>query len=184
MNSYRLNSVSSNRQQQYAHYFTDGEQMLLCTTVSSYYLLNNFIKHLIYSGFLAGVVAALLLWVYKLPAWQLVTAVVLVALLYALQRWYFTKEGIQYILTDKRLIVQKGYFHISLQSANYHKITHIEVHQGWLDRLFFNHGRIVIKTAAEQRQIVLEEVHNPLEFKNLLEKLMLEEKTKYGPTSI
>jgi len=179
-----FDTINPKKQQQIAHYLTGDEQMLFFATVSPFFLLNNFIKHLVISSLLV-MGAGLGSWLF-LPTqfWPVIAWGTCGAFGYALMRYYFTKEGIQYILTNKRLIVQKGYFHVSMSSTNYSKITHIEVHQGWIDRVFFHYGEVIVKTAAEQRMIILEVVHQPVAFKNLLEKLISQEKESFGRTSI
>jgi hypothetical protein len=177
-------SVNLKKQQQFSHYLTEGEKMVFFTAVGPYYLLGNFIKHLIISGSLLGIIAFLILFFYPLNFFQVVYSVVGLSLSYALQRWYFTKEGIQYILTNSRLIVQKGFFHISLSSANYHKITHIEVIQNWMERFILDEGQVIVYTSSFHKPIIISHIRHPLAFKQLLELSISQEKNLNGLSSI
>ena len=93
---------------------------------------------------------------------------------------YFMSKGTQYILTNKRLISQQGYFNVSLTSAVYDKITHVEVYQSFIERSLYKYGRLMIHTAgSKDREIVLENIAHPLKFKNILEKLIDEGQSGY-----
>lgn len=97
----------------------------------------------------------------------------LLAFIVAAAYTYTLAKGTQYILTDRRLMRQMGYFNISLTAAIYDKITHVEVGQTFLQRTLLHYGTVVIHTAGSQnKEIVLDNIAYPLQFKNLLEKLI------------
>lgn len=97
----------------------------------------------------------------------------LAAFLLAFLLTYFVAKGTQYILTDKRLIKQEGYFEVSLTSAVFDKITHIEVRQSFLEKSLYHYGTVVVYTAGSQnKEIVIKNIKEPMKFKNHLEKLI------------
>lgn len=95
----------------------------------------------------------------------------------------WTHHSHRYLLTTRRVIIKKGLLTYKLTSALYDKITHIEVDQGFLDRIIMHHGKIIINTAGLNKgEITLDFVDNPVEFKNLLERLINREREHYGRT--
>lgn len=180
-----MKPIPQNRQRQFAHYLNDDEEMLFFTTVSSQYLLHKFFIYFLSVSLFTLPGGYLVSYLFGFDLNLSILSGLIVALLYACQRYYFTKEGIQYILTTKRLIVQIGFFKVTLFSANYNKITHIEVDQGLMDRMFYKHGRILVMTAGfDKKPITLNYIGNPIEFKNSMEQLISQERQKYGHTSI
>lgn len=176
-----MNPASEKKKRQFAHYLNQDEEMLYFTSVSYLYLFNKFIQHFVYSFSVFGGIGLAVYFYFRFDPSQVVSVITLLALVYAAQRFYFTKEGIQYILTNKRLIVQIGFFHITMHSANYNKITHVEVVQNLLERIFYKYGKIIVKTAGGGlKPIILNHINNPLEFRNVLDHLVAEEKSQFG----
>lgn len=95
--------------------------------------------------------------------------------------WHYHAN--RYILTTRRVIIKKGLVSVKLISALYDKITHIEVDQGILDRLIMKHGNIIVNTAGGNNdEIKIRYVDNPIQFKNLLERLINRERERFGAT--
>lgn len=87
----------------------------------------------------------------------------------------------RYLLTTRRVIIKKGIFAVKLVSSLYDKITHIEVDQNFYNRIVMHYGHVIINTAgATKDEIVLKYIDNPVEFKNLLERLINKERDRYG----
>lgn len=183
--SYRFELATDKQKKKFGHYLNDDEEMLIFTTVSSVYLIQKFIFHFSIVFLIAAPIAYL---IHRFLNVELLVAIgiaLLPALIYAAQRYYFTKEGIQYILTSRRLIVQIGYFQVTLTAANYNKITHTEVEQSLLDRLFHKYGRLIVRTAGlDNKPIALDYLAYPIEFKNILESLIYKERQRYGHSGI
>lgn len=185
MSHYKAGAVHEKNKRKFGHYLNPDEEMVIFTGVSQVYLLNKFITHFLIVSFITIPLAFAVQWYFGLPGVQVYGVALGIALIYALQRYYFTKEGIQYLLTSKRLIVQKGFFKVNLSSANFHKVSHTEVEQGILDRLFMKHGKLLVKTTGiDHRLIVLENLHHPIHFKNIMDELIAAEKQSYGHPSL
>jgi uncharacterized membrane protein YdbT with pleckstrin-like domain len=96
--------------------------------------------------------------------------------------WHYHAN--RYLLTTRRVIIKKGLVSVKLISALYDKITHIEVDQGIMDRLIMKHGDIIINTAGGNRdELKILSVDEPVQFKNLLERLINRERERFGGTS-
>lgn len=157
----------------FGHYLAEDETMKLFCGLSNTYLFQKASQYFIF--------ALLILIPLSLPAFYflktdfiiLTSAVFFLAVFFSLVKVYFLKEGIQYILTNKRLIIQIGYFSVTLSSTPYSKITYIEVDQSFSERMFFKFGKVTIHTAGTNaKPIILEYLDTPFEFKNELEKLI------------
>lgn len=82
------------------------------------------------------------------------------------------RQSFTYALTNRRFLIIRGIFSRKIVTAPLTAITHVTVEQSFLQRFFFNTGHLVIITAGfDQREIVIENIQNPLEFKILIEEL-------------
>jgi len=176
--------ASEKKKKQFGNYLNDDEEMIIFTGVSMIYLQQKFIMHWMIALMVLIPVCLGIFWFFQLNLLHALIIGVVLSLLYATQRFYFTKEGIQYILTNKRLIVQIGYFEVTLFSVNYDKISHIEVIQGFIDRLFYKYGTVLVRTAGmDKKSVKLDYVDEPFAFKNVLERLIHQERKSYGSGS-
>ena len=90
------------------------------------------------------------------------------------------RQSFTYALTNRRFIIIRGIFSRKIVTAPLERITHITVEQSILQRFLFNSGHLVIITAGfDQREIVIEHIGNPVEFKILIEELT--EKIEQNP---
>lgn len=91
------------------------------------------------------------------------------------------KHSKTYILTDRRVLVKDGVFSIKLTSAPYDKITHINVREDFLKKLSYAIGDITIHTAGPTPvEIDLVKVQEPMRVKNLIEELIVRERSLLG----
>jgi len=82
------------------------------------------------------------------------------------------KQSFTYALTNRRFLIVRGIFSRKIVTAPLTAITHVTVEQSFMQRFLFNTGHLVIITAGfDQREIVIENIGNPLEFKILIEEL-------------
>jgi len=81
-------------------------------------------------------------------------------------------EPYTYALTNRRFLIIRGIFARKIVTAPLTAITHVTVEQSFWQRFLFNTGHLVIITAGfDQREIVIEHVGNPVEFKVMIEEL-------------
>jgi uncharacterized membrane protein YdbT with pleckstrin-like domain len=82
------------------------------------------------------------------------------------------RQSFTYALTNRRFLIVRGIFSRKIVTAPLTAITHVTVEQSFFQRFLFNTGHLVIITAGfDQREIVIENIGNPLEFKILIEEL-------------
>jgi len=82
------------------------------------------------------------------------------------------RQSYTYALTNRRFLIIRGIFARKIVTAPLTAITHVTIEQSFWQRFFFNTGHLVIITAGfDQREIVIEHVGNPVEFKIIIEEL-------------
>lgn len=137
---------SETQKKKYSKYLTPGEEILVVTGISNVYFWSQFIRLII---------PALL--IFGIPA---------------LARLIRKKQSYRYVLTDKRCLIIQGIFSRKLITAPLSAITHVTVEQSFQERFFYHCGHIVVITAGyDPREIVIENVSHPVEFKILMEQL-------------
>ena len=86
--------------------------------------------------------------------------------------FYYLKIANVYILTDKRIIVKKGWLSNRTISIDYGNITDITVHENFIYRLLTCSGDMIINTAGtDKAEVVLQHIDNPHEVKNIIDEL-------------
>lgn len=184
---YREN-VSLKDKEQFAKYLAEGEELILVTGLSRAYLRRIFIMGLGIPG-LIFIVGAVVYQYFKASAdsraigYGLLVGLFL-AIIAAGARTFIAYHGHRYLLTTRRVLVKKGFFAVDLTSAMYDKITHIETVQNFFERMVLHHGKVIINTAGmNKNEIVLPFVDYPIEFKNILERLINREREQLGHQS-
>lgn len=82
--------------------------------------------------------------------------------------WYLRRSN-NYALTNKRILILKGWLSTHLISIEYDMITDIRVFQPFFEKMIFNTGKIVINTAGTDRpEIILTKIENPYQVKQKL----------------
>jgi len=165
--------VTANQLKKYAHYLATGEKMLYFTGLANTYMIRKFAIRFLFPGIPVIIVVMIASLLVK---FNLVISLLMGytgAGMLALIMNFFEAKGTQYILTSRRLLMQRGYFNVSLTSASYDKITHVEVKQGFIERSFYRYGKVIIHTAgSKNKELVLQNIAHPIHFKNLLEALI------------
>lgn len=174
-------SPSEKEKRVFAKFLAEDEELILAAGLGKAYLRSRFIIALLLPGIifiLGGVGLAYFL------KFNLIGGLVIgigLAILGAIFRTLHTHHAHRYILTTRRLLVKKGVFTVQLHTALYDKITHIEVDQPFLDKLLMHYGTVIINTAGMNKvEIVLDYVDYPIEFKNILERLINREREQIG----
>lgn len=92
------------------------------------------------------------------------------------------KQSYTYVLTNRRFLIIRGIFARKLTTAPLDRVTHVTVEQSFPERLLFNTGQLVIITAGfDQREIVIENIGDPVKFKILMEELTTKIEEKESP---
>jgi len=82
------------------------------------------------------------------------------------------RQSYTYALTNKRFLIIRGILSRKIVTAPLAAITHVTVEQSFAQRYIYNTGNLVVITAGfDQREIVIEHIGNPVQFKILIEEL-------------
>ncbi|MDD3753342.1 MAG: PH domain-containing protein [Methanobacterium sp.] len=87
-------------------------------------------------------------------------------------------RGKNYQLTNQRVVVQKGILRRKRSSIQYPKIQDIDISQGIIDRII-SAGDIEIYGGHEYTNIVLENIPNPREVEDMIDRVMLGEEVGF-----
>lgn len=172
---------SEQEKRSFVKYLAEDEELILATGLGKAYLRSQFVLAIMLPGFVFILLGlGLSFWQGFNLGYGLLAGLVL-ACLAALIKTILLYHANRYILTTRRVIIKKGLLAVKVTSALYDKITHIEVDQSFIDKLFMHHGMIIINTAGMNKgEITLRFVDHPIEFKNLLERLINRERENYG----
>lgn len=173
--------VSAKDKQRFAKYLAEDEELVLATGYGKNYLRHRFAYYMIIPGLVFIIIGAAHAYFtsYNLGyglLWGLG-----VSMAFALLKTIWLYHAHRYLLTTRRVIIKEGFFAVKLITALFDKITHIEVDQGLIDRAIMHHGNIIINTAGGNKdELLLKYIDNPIEFKNLMERLINREREHYG----
>lgn len=144
MEKFKLATASQKKK--YAKLLSPDEDVLVVTRISNLYFWSQLIR--------------------------LIPTALLIFGIPALIRLIRKKQSFCYVLTNKRCLIIQGIFSRKLITAPLAAITHVTVEQSWTERFFYHCGQIVVITAGyDPREIVIEYVPHPVEFKILMEQL-------------
>lgn len=85
--------------------------------------------------------------------------------------WYLKIANI-YIITNKRVLVHRGWLSTRLISADFYQITDTKVHQPFVDKVIYRTGILKINTAGmEAHPIILSHIESPYKVKRKLNEI-------------
>ena len=129
-------------------------------------LARQHLLKLVWPCLLNGIALILLAWlsIRFENAWILLLYLPLLA--YVLWE-YIAWRSREYILTDRRVVIQEGVFSVSSFDATLDKINNVYHRQSFMGRLF-RYGEVGLETASEQGTTVFSFLSHPLDFKNAI----------------
>lgn len=172
---------SEKEKKSFSKYLAEDEELVLATGVGKAYLRSRFVVGLVIPGviFMLGGLAVAYFFKFNLGIGLLIGLII--ATFGAVLKAIYIYHTNRYLLTTRRVVIKKGLIAVQLTSALYDKMTHIEVEQHLFDKIMMHHGTIIINTAGTNKgEITLNYVDYPVEFKNLLERLINREREQYG----
>lgn len=174
-------SPSEKEKKAFQSFLSEDEELILATGFGSAYLRSLFVMALIWPGIIGWALGVGLSYYLGFGIERGLILGFVLSVLIALSRALHINHAHRYLLTTRRVIIKRGIFAVKLTSALYDKITHLEVDQSFLDKLLMHHGTIIVHTAGSQNdEMVLKYVDYPVEFKNLLERLINRQREHYG----
>ena len=174
-------SPTDKQKNTFKKYLSEDEELILVTGFSKAYIRSKFLFDVLFPGVLFLGLGLGLGWFLKMD--RLWAGILGIALMFfsALVRTMHIYHANRYLLTTRGVVIKKEIFGVKLTAALFDKITHLEVDQSFVDRLFLHHGTIIVNTAGLNKgEISLKFVDYPLELKNLLERLINREREQFG----
>ncbi len=151
----RVRPATDQQKTKYADYLASGEEIIAVFGIGNRYFWFN----------------AVPLAIFSIP---------LIGLPFFLKLLHL-KHSKTYILTDRRVLIKDGVFSIKITTAPYDKITHITVREDFFKKLSYQIGDITIHTAGPTPvEIDLIKVQYPMRVKNLIEELIVKERSLLG----
>lgn len=164
----------------FAKYLSEDEELVIATGYAKNYMRHLFATYFLVLGSIFILAGLGIAYFYQLNLGYGIIGGALAGVILAFIKCIWIYHSHRYLLTTRRVMIKSGFFAVKLSSALYDKITHIEVEQGLWDRLVMGHGDIIVNTAGAARdELVLVNVESPIEFKNILERLINREREHY-----
>lgn len=174
-------SVSEKEKEAFSRFLAEDEELVLATGFGEIYLRSIFIMLIVWPGLIFWMLGMTIAYFLQINLGYGLLLGLIISIIFAFIKTTHAYHANRYLLTTRRVIIKKGLFAVQLTSALYDKVTHIEVIQSFTDKLFYHHGKVVVNTAgANKDEIVLKFVGYPVEFKNLLERMINREREQYG----
>lgn len=179
--SHYQEAISEKEKKAFSSFLAEDEELVVATGFGKAYLRSRFMLHILWPGGISMIAGLVIAYVYGFNLGYGLLAGLIGAVILAITRTMHIYHANRYLLTTRRVLVKKGVFAVQITSALYDKITHIEVDQSFTDKLLMKHGTITVNTAgANKDEISLRYVEYPVEFKNLLERLINREREQFG----
>lgn len=174
-------SPSEKEKKSFAQYLAEDEELVLVTGLGKVYLRSCFMTGLLLPGGIFIILSLGLAYFLKFDLIYGFIAGLCMAAFFSFLKTLHVHHATRYLLTTRRVIIKRGVFAVKIASALFDKVTHIEVEQSFFDKLLYKHGTIIINTAGTNKgEITLNYVDYPIEFKNLLERLINREREQVG----
>ena len=85
---------------------------------------------------------------------------------------FYVKVANAYALTNKRMLIHRGWLSTHTTSVDYSKITDVHVIEPFLERLISHYGNLIVNTAGTTlHEVILKHVEMPYEIKKKLDEL-------------
>lgn len=173
--------VSAADKKTFEKFLAEDEELVFATGFGKTFLRQKFFLYIIIPNGIFIVLGLVLAWFLKVNIAYGLLGGLLAAMFGAYLKTVHLYHANRYLLTTRRVIIKKGILSVKVISSLYDKITHIEVEQGIMDRLIMHHGNIIINTAgASNDAIKFMYIDDPLEVKNLLERLINKQRDYRG----
>jgi membrane protein YdbS with pleckstrin-like domain len=106
----------------------------------------------------------------------LIIVLLIISVIFDIISWKRKK----YQLTNQRVVIQKGIIRRKRSYIHYAKIQDIDIYQGIMDRIF-SAGNMEIYGGHEHTNIVLEDIPNPKEVEDMIDRIMVGEEVGFKP---
>ena len=177
-------SISEKEKEAFSRFLAEDEELVLATSFGEIYLRSMFITLIVWPGLIFWILGLGVSYFFQVNLGYGLLGGLVIACIFALIKTTHAYHANRYLLTTRRVIIKNGLMAVKLTSSLYDKVTHIEVIQSFTDKLIYHHGKIIINTAgANKDEIILSYVGYPMEFKNILERMINREREQFGGRS-
>lgn len=159
-------------------FLSKDEKIILVTSIGMRYFWVRFTLLFFLPLILTYVPALVLLGIFQIPGLPWLKYICIpgvVLLIYNIPKSTHLirmRQSYTYALTNRRFLIIRGIFSRKIVTAPLAAITHVTVEQSFLQRYLYNAGHMVVITAGfDQREIVIENISDPVQFKILIEEL-------------
>ena len=173
--------ASAQDKKAFEKFLSEDEELVMATGFGKNYLRHQFAFFMMLPGGVLWLLGGGLVYYYQFNIGYGLLAGMIASMIFAYVKTVWLYHANRYLLTTRRIIIKEGLIAVKLKSALYDKITHIEVDQGLMDRLIMKHGNVLVHTAGGSNdEIKLLNIDDPIDFKNLLERLINRERERFG----
>ncbi len=181
MKKVKFAEVSHKDKKAFGAFLSEDEELVLATGFGANFLRHQFALFMMLPGGIAWLAGGALAYFYNFNIGYGLLGGMVASMMFAYLKTVWLYHAHRFLLTTRRVIIKEGVIAVKLKSALYDKITHIEVDQGLMDRLIMKHGNVLIHTAGGGNdEIKISNIDEPIEFKNLLERLINRERERFG----
>lgn len=134
---------------------SDNEELKFECGLSKQYLDVGFVISLAIGGLLILVFIGILIIPWAFVYWK-----------------FYLNKAFRYALTNRRVLVHKGWLNTNLISVDFRKITDVQVRENFIEKQLFNIGSVIINTAGTSyHEVIIDKIADPYAFKKTLESL-------------
>lgn len=176
--------ASEKQKQKFQHYLANGEEVVTVFGIGEKYFWYTFLSYVTIVVFLLFYPLLLRLVpgfekLNEFGYWIFAPAVIIAVIgLPFVLRLVHQKHSLTYIFTDRRVLIREGMLSVNWTSAPYDKITHLSVRESFIKKISYSIGDITIHTAGPTPiETDLIKVQYPVKIKNLLEELIVKERS-------
>lgn len=174
-------TVSDGDLKRFEKFLAEDEELIFATGFGKTFLRQKFIVYIFFPYGIFLILGVVLAYFLKFNLVLGLSLGLVAACFGAYLKTLHLYHANRYLLTTRRVIIKKGLLSVKVVSSLYDKITHIEVEQGFIDRIVMHHGTIIINTAGTNNDAIkFLNIDDPIEVKNLLERLINRQRERIG----
>jgi len=173
-----LEPPSKHQKKKVSKYLSENEKLIIVTGIGKQYFLISLFILLILPLVMTYTGIFIFFDFFTIPQFPWLKFMVipgLIWLIYDTPKYSHllrSRQSFTYVITDKRFMIVRGIFSRKILTAPLIRITHVTVEQSFFQRFLFNCGHLVIITAGyDQREIVIENIGDPVKIKIMIEEL-------------
>ncbi len=152
-------------------------------SIGDKYLKTKKIAMICFGSLIFFIIGSILIYLFKNYEMLIIAIIVIFWVFFVLFSffyfgWYLKRANI-YLITNKRIIIHKGWFCTRVVSVDFIQITDVKVIKPFIEKIIYKTGTLKINTAGmEIHPIILHHIENPFDIKRILNEIRFFEKNK------